>query len=207
MTSSVCTWHSNAPRPSHHVAAQAVLRRSQGQAVLRLDDLAVDQDAPADGVDAVGAEAGVLAPAQPCVRDEQDLKFSPPHVGVSPGRASQGMDVGSRRDVGVLDGSAGLLDNDVRTRRPVPAHAAEHVLSSQEQPLLQAGGHHGGEARAQVGAHRCRRRGVEYALEVPWPQILERDVCDDGQYEPRAVGRLVVAVPLRPATASGGTAT
>ncbi len=73
-----------------------------------LHHLAVDEDAPAVGVDAVGGEGGHLPPAQARVGHGQDLQLPPPHAPL-PRRRGQGVHGRGGGDVGLVHEPALLL--------------------------------------------------------------------------------------------------
>jgi hypothetical protein len=114
------------------------------QAAATLYDLAVDQDPPAVQLDPVGSVGHHLPPAHARIGDEQELELSPPNPPAGRGRLGEMMDAGRRRDLGLLDESASLLELlRVGVVAPSPMHAPEHILAGEEKALIEASPDHG----------------------------------------------------------------
>jgi hypothetical protein len=174
--------------------------------VATLHHLAVDEDAPAGHIDAVGGEGGHLPPAQARIGHGQDLQLPPPHP--LPRRRGQGVHGRGGGDVGLVDEAPILLGVEAVAldARVPPVHPPQHVLGGQQQPLLQPGGHHRGQAPAQMRGHRGGGGGGEHPGEVQAAELAQLDVGDHRGDEAPAVGLLFLAVAHRPRPPPQGAA-
>ena len=168
------------------------MRRPRG-----FDDLAVDADPSAVGVDLVGGEGDVLAPAHPGVGDEQDLQFPPPHPGPLGGRGGEGVDGVDGGDLLLGDG---LVDRLGRRRSISPCQRTPRSRSW--RPRRWPSSRPAATSPVRQRRRCCGdRRGaglVDDLLEVGAGQLPARHLADHREDVVVAVPGLLVAMPDRP---------
>ena len=141
----------------------------------------------------------MLPPSQSRVGDQQNLEFTPPDVRELGGGAPKGVDGVRGRDLRVVDVHTALQLVVGVVPRHRPAHTSQHILASEEQSLLEPGGHHGREARPEMGSDRRCQGRIDDALEMLGPQVPDQDVGDHRKHESAAVRRLLLPLALGPA--------
>ncbi len=117
----------------HRPVTAAVLGRGQRQSLIRLDHLAVDQDATTNGIDAVGREGGVSPHRSPEWATSRISSWRHHTPDCVRGPLSEGVTCAPVGIAGLIDVPPGLLDN-IGYLRSVPTDPPQHVAAREEKP-------------------------------------------------------------------------
>lgn len=111
--------------------------------VTRLDDLAVDDDPPAERIKPIGRERGMLAPPHPRVGNEKDLELAPPDLGALCGGPGEGVHSLRGWYVRLIDVHTPLEIILSLAAWHVPVDTTQDVLAGEQQAFLQPCSDHG----------------------------------------------------------------